>query len=266
MDISMALDTRCHGAPITLPTAAASSTSLMFNLLYLWGGLRTLGLEAWGSARNLSTGDVTTYGMSLGGPGSDAYVFYFLLSYNEETGEATEYNPEFIENIWEQPLAANQFLLRLTIAWAPVPNAGFYRARVPQIFATNGGTFEWRNQNYTTYQNPEWGLCFEFSAANSPKVKALTMRIAGYGNKPVTAANSCVMYLDDLEMQPLGAGGPLANTAANTKTIQVIDPIGLLYKSAGGGLYQINPSNYVLRSELGELINRVTALEENTDG
>lgn len=239
----------------------------MFNLLYLLegGGLRTLGLEAWGSANNLSTGAVTTYSMSLGGPGSDAYVFYFLLSYNEETGEATEYSHEFIENIWDQPLAANQFLARLTIAWAPVPNAMFYRDSLPLIFSPSS-QFEWRNQNYTTQKDPEWGLCFEFSAANSPKVKALTMRLAGYGNKPITEANSCVMYLDDFEMQPIGAGGPIANTTANTKTIQIIDPLGLLYKSAGGGLYQINPSDFAKRSELEALINRVTALEEKEDG
>lgn len=235
--------------------------------IYRGGGLRTLGLEAWGSANNLSASFVTTYNLSPDAPGSADYVYYFLLSYNEETGEATEYNPEFIADIWDQPLAANQFLARLTVEWVPVPNAGFYRSNLPLIFHPTKW-FEWRNQNNPKGStSPEWGLCFEFSAANSPKVKALTMYLAGYGNKPITAANNCVMYLDDLEMQPIGAGGPTtASREVNTKTIQIIDPLALLYKSAGGGLYQINPSNYALRSELEALINRVTALEEKEDG
>lgn len=190
------------------------------------------------------------------------------MAYDAETGEACPYNATFITDILDQPLADNQVLVRLTFSYAKSEPSYFNIQQLPYLFA-KGSSFIFAC--YFLSAGTNWDLCFEFSDSKKVKVSSLTMRLisgksAQYAPSPI--AYGALLYLDTTTASVIGAGGNRTpyTDANNLKTIINVLPLALLYKSAGGGLYQINPSNYVLRSELEALINRVTALEENTDG
>lgn len=224
-------------------------------------GLDGLGLDGWGRPDNVSTGTIDL--RNITGPD----VTYFRLAYNTETGEACTYNATFIENILDQPLADNQFLVRFTVSCSSPTGDSFPTAELPDLFATGRGF------SITVKAMPkDWDLCFEFNSSNRAKVITMTMRIVSenYATKPplITAYNEAYLYAGRNQLEAIGAGSsasPYTNRN-NLKTITNILPLALLYKSTGGGLYQLDPSNYAKRSELEALIKRVTALEEIEDG
>ena len=247
------------------------SQSLLFKYrlcCIYWGGGApvTLGLDGWyreGSA-TAPAGDYTGY---ISAPSGLSDITYWRLAYDPETKQACAYNATYIPDLLSQELANNQVLVRLTF---DLPKANYQKisgGSYPQLFAgtTYGSGYFCIWTNGTT-AGTNWDLRFEFSAAKEVKVHSLTMNISTQSGAQISATSNAALYLDDQELPLIGGLTGSVYGEANTRTIQRIDPLALLYKSAGGGLYQINPSDFVKRSELQTLLDRVTALEEKTDG
>ena len=221
-----------------------------------------LGLDGWGRPDNVSTGRV----QCTAADGQD--VTYFRLAYDADTGEACPYNATFITDILDQPLADNQVLVRLTFSYAKSEPSYFNIQQYPLFFA-KGSSFLFTC--YFAVAGKSWDLCFEFSGSKKVKVHSLAMRLisgksAQFAASPI--AYGALLYLDTTTASVVGAGGnKLPYTDANNlKTIINVLPLALLYKSLGGGLYQINPSDYALKEEIEALAARVTALEEGAAG
>lgn len=226
----------------------------------------TLGINGWyrEGSETEPPNDYTSY---ITATADTTDTVYFRLAYNPETSLKCDFTKTYVPNLPAQTLSDNEVLCRLTFKCAGAKYQKISGGSYPYLFAGTGygsGYFRiWTNVSTT---GSGWDMCFEFDAAKAVTVRSFTMNITTQSGAEISAAAGAALYLDDQELPLVGGLTGAVYGETNTRTIQRIDPLALRYKSAGGGLYEITPSSYVKRSELEALINRITALEEKTDG